>query len=812
MKSYFGLSSALIATTVMVASAQSAWAAATQVTAVKVQSTDNGIELVLTTNKGDRPQVFSSSRQEQWVADVINTQLKLPTNTPFQQENPAPGIAKVEVVALDTNSIRVIVTGDNAAPTGQLSNRDAQGLAFSIQSANSGSVTATSASPSQNSGTAVAQANGSRNPEVLVPNPEVTVSNNQPTAIPRPNPAPPLLPRAVAPPLGDIAKSDLAPGFTSIDLGTAQRVPRLVLRDAPAREVLALLARAADLNLAFIGSGGGGTSSGSSDSSSSSGGSTSSGAEGPSITLDIENEPVQDVFNYVLRLTELEAVINGRTILVGPDLPPEVQAQNTSIRTLRVNQANAATVAAFLSAQGAETQRVVTKTTRTEEGTGVDRRIREDTTTTIEPLAANTTTTGAPLLLKGLSIVTDDRLNSVTLIGESRLIELATSLTRQLDLRQRQVAVNVKVVDVTLDNTSSLTSNFSFGINDTYVVSSGGVGLVRFGQYRPPTSTETNDSLFSQPIITNPYSTTDTALDLSSTFNIPGAAGDTIINDDRQGFQVIDGGDATFFNRELSLSGDPLDVNVSDFTRGTDTTVTITTNEATGARTTTISRGTQATSTVTPTSLFQFPSRFLADVQAQVVSGNAKILTDPTLVVQEGQSASVKLTQQIITNVTETPSQGDGDPAINNEFSDVGLVLTIAVSRVDDNGFVTMEIQPRISTPVGSQSVQTSLGPFTVSQIGSRELNSGRIRLRDGQTLILAGIITEQEQENVTKWPLLGDLPILGALFRQTTSNHNRSEVVIVVTPQIMDDSEASSFGYHYIPSPEVQQVLDRGR
>jgi type IV pilus assembly protein PilQ len=210
-------------------------------------------------------------------------------------------------------------------------------------------------------------------------------------------------------------------------------------------------------------------------------------------------------------------------------------------------------------------------------------------------------------------------------------------------------------------------------------------------------------------------------------------------------------------------------------------------------------------------SQIRYPSDILLRLRAQVESGNAKILTDPTLVVQENQSASVNLTAKVVTNVTETAGTGDNAiPAITNEFEDVGLVITIGVPRVDDNGFVTMEIQPRISSATQTQTVQTRQGPFQVAQVAKRELNSGRVRLRDGQSLILAGIIQEQDLETITKWPILGDIPILGALFRNSVTNKTRNEVIIVVTPQILDDSDASNFGYSYTPSPEVQKILDQ--
>jgi type IV pilus assembly protein PilQ len=87
----------------------------------------------------------------------------------------------------------------------------------------------------------------------------------------------------------------------------------LVLREAPVREVLALLARAAGLNLAFSAATPTGQPNQPAD--------PNTTAEGPRISLDIENESVQDVFNYVLRLSGLQANRDGRTIFVGTSCP-----------------------------------------------------------------------------------------------------------------------------------------------------------------------------------------------------------------------------------------------------------------------------------------------------------------------------------------------------------------------------------------------------------------------------------------------------------------------------------------------------------
>ncbi|NJO70871.1 MAG: type II and III secretion system protein, partial [Oscillatoriales cyanobacterium RM1_1_9] len=209
---------------------------------------------------------------------------------------------------------------------------------------------------------------------------------------------------------------------------------------------------------------------------------------------------------------------------------------------------------------------------------------------------------------------------------------------------------------------------------------------------------------------------------------------------------------------------------------------------------------------------FQYPRRFLSTLQAQVISGNAKILTDPTLVVQEGESATVALVENIVKSidVQRTVTSGNlvEDRTVN--FDDVGLTLQVNVERVDDNGFVTFVLTPTVSA-VGQRVDTDNEGGFATETL-VRTLNSGRIRLRDGQTLIVSGIIQDRDRVTVSKIPLLGDLPIIGALFRSTGRENERAEVVVLVTPNVLDDSDRAPYGYEYNISPDAQELLQQGR
>ena len=869
MRQAQALSGMMIGGAVALLATQPVWAAATQVTAVRLDPSESELKLILETKGGnERPEIFTVSRGNELVADIANTQLSLSEGDSFRNDNPMPGITSVVVSSLDANSIRVTVSGADSPPTGQILS-EAQGITLGITASPQKQAATPSSSPASPSPaaptspttpsslvlpattplpqtpsspttlaqtptpeliqplqaptqppaqplqtpTAPAQVAPSvvpplpitaPAPDVLVPNPKITIDGvpaqaagaAQPVA-----PAPPFLPRAIAPPLGDIAISNINASASTIDLGTSVRVPRLVLREAPVREVLALLARSAGLNLAYTGGGAPGGAPG-----------APPAAAQQTISLDLEDEAVQDVFNYVLQISGLQANRVGRTIFVGSQLPEG--ARNVIARTLRLNQVPVGQAVGFLIAQGAEQQQITTQTTLTVVGEGAAAQRIQNTSTQVQRITPQregqaagpgATGTSGPLMLRGMSVSPDERLNAITLIGEPRQVEIASALLSQLDLRRRQVAVNVKIVDVNLLGTAAYNSSFSFGIGDSFFSVSNGTASVNYGGTRPPTAAEISGSVSNPPVIANPYAGATVFLDPTNSTTIQGTApGVTIVNAITGEVTVGQPGAGVTPTPFVTLD-DPLQPGFTQITPATNSIITI---NADG--TTTVSPGTVGTVTTALPSLFQFPTKFLAALQAQIQSGNAKVLTDPTLVVQENQTAVVNLTQEVFggfrlqtqTDPTTNLTTQVQEPIIKN----AGLILVINVQRIDDNGFVTLSVNPTVSAVGASQD--TPQGTITLTQ--QRQLQSGQIRLRDGQTLILSGIIQDSDRTTVTKVPILGDIPLLGALFRSTSKQNQRQEVIVLLTPQIIEDAAASSFGYNYTPGRETRQLLQQ--
>ncbi|WP_017315587.1 type IV pilus secretin family protein [Mastigocladopsis repens] len=709
MKQLHGNSFVLNAAAMVFLAAQPVWAQTTQITGVQLSPVNGGINVVLTTVSGSRPQIFTAKRGNALVADIINTQLRLQKGNSFRQDNPAPGIASVTINQIDTNSIRVVVTGTSSAPNSQpvVRRQDGITLGFTLTEGTQARTTAPQASPTQTTPPVSPSLQPGQKPDVLVPNPKVSIDGT-PAQAAGPgsgtSQAPPFLPRAVAPPVGDIAISNIDASPSNVDLGTQERVPRLVLRDAPVREVLSLLARAAGLNLAYAGS---------QAAEGQQGQQGATGGEGPTISLDIENEPVQDVFNYVLRLSGLEANRSGRTVFVGARLPNS--SRDMVMRNLRLNQVTVGVALNFLVGLGAETavsrERQVTSVNAVPVGSGTNPVTQTQTTTETRVETQRINFQDSNPLLRGLQALGDERTNSITLIGSPKVVEMAMTQLTQLDVRRRQVVVNVKIIDVNLQNTKDFNTSFSFGVGNNYFVNDGGTATLNFGGSTPITSSN----------LTGSSTTSSTALD--------------------------------------------------------------------------------------------FPRRLLVSLQAQVQNGNAKILTDPTLIVQEGQSANVNLTEEVIGNLKREITRGSdtSTETVTADKQNVGLTLAVKIERIDDNGFVSLSVAPTVKAPQSSQEINLGNGGTqSIFLVSERSLNSGLIRLRDGQTLILSGIIQDTDRVSITKIPILGDIPLLGSLFRSTNKTNERNEVIVLLTPQIMDDSERSSFGYNYTPSPEVRQMLER--
>ncbi|MCK4508962.1 MAG: pilus assembly protein N-terminal domain-containing protein, partial [Desulfuromonadales bacterium] len=179
----------------------------------------------------------------------------------------------------------------------------------------------------------------------------------------------------------------------------------------------------------------------------------------------------------------------------------------------------------------------------------------------------------------------------------------------------------------------------------------------------------------------------------------------------------------------------------------------------------------------------------------------ARLLAEPRLVTQSGQEASFLAGG-------EFPYQtvSDNDVSINFKEFGVGLKFTPIIGS---DGMVTLRVSPSVSEI--TELVETSTGPQPV--LSTRKLNT-TVRLRDGQTLVLAGLLQDDLREIVSKIPMLGDIPILGTLFRSSSYQERKTDLLIAVTPHIIKPVREGeiSFPGEFLKPPSRLEFYLEGR
>lgn len=161
-------------------------------------------------------------------------------------------------------------------------------------------------------------------------------------------------------------------------------------------------------------------------------------------------------------------------------------------------------------------------------------------------------------------------------------------------------------------------------------------------------------------------------------------------------------------------------------------------------------------------------------INLAVTNGDAYILATPELSTRSGGEAKFLAGGQIPIVI---PATGLSPPSVT--YKDYGIKLTIKpVADADSNIMAT--IQTEVSALDPSTAVQGNPGFL------SRQTDS-EINVKTGQTIVMSGLVNSDLSNQVDKMPWLGDLPVIGALFRSTTFRNNRSDLVVFVTPQVFD-------------------------
>jgi pilus assembly protein CpaC len=184
--------------------------------------------------------------------------------------------------------------------------------------------------------------------------------------------------------------------------------------------------------------------------------------------------------------------------------------------------------------------------------------------------------------------------------------------------------------------------------------------------------------------------------------------------------------------------------------------------------------------------------------------GLIKTLAEPNLVAMSGDTASFLAGGEFPVPVAQAASAGS--TTISVEFKPFGIALGFTPTVLDD-GVINMVVAPEVSAIDPTASIVTQ--GLTIPGIKVRRAKT-TVELRDGESFTIAGLLKDDYQNQIRQFPFVGDVPVLGALFRSTGYQRNQSELVIVVTPHIVKATKGrmATPADRFLPPSELELFL----
>ena len=178
----------------------------------------------------------------------------------------------------------------------------------------------------------------------------------------------------------------------------------------------------------------------------------------------------------------------------------------------------------------------------------------------------------------------------------------------------------------------------------------------------------------------------------------------------------------------------------------------------------------------------RLPKTFRVFLDMLIQQGNAKVMAQPKLVTLNGKPASMLAGQRVPYLTSQTVfAGGAAAPTETVQMEEVGIKLSIT-PLINADGYITVQVRPEVSTIVGFRGADNSLPVVATRQAETT------VRLKDGASVIIGGLLSEELTKTTVKLPLLGDVPALGWLFRHESVQANRRDLVIEVTPRLIPE------------------------
>lgn len=184
-------------------------------------------------------------------------------------------------------------------------------------------------------------------------------------------------------------------------------------------------------------------------------------------------------------------------------------------------------------------------------------------------------------------------------------------------------------------------------------------------------------------------------------------------------------------------------------------------------------------------------------------TGDVNLLSNPRIRVKNDETAKISVGDKVpVVTVVNTANVGSQQ---NVDYIDVGLKLEVE-PHITLNNFVDIKVGLEVST-LGRETVLQN--GSSVFQIGNRTAQTS-LRLKDGETQVLAGLISDDDRRNINKLPGLGDIPLLGRLFSNHSDSASKTEIVLAITPRVLGNIPLPSAQFTEYWSGTANHISDK--
>ena len=168
-------------------------------------------------------------------------------------------------------------------------------------------------------------------------------------------------------------------------------------------------------------------------------------------------------------------------------------------------------------------------------------------------------------------------------------------------------------------------------------------------------------------------------------------------------------------------------------------------------------------------------------------SSDAQVVSTPRLVTLDNEAATISVTTTFpIVNVTAGTANTTGGSSIT--YSNIGTVLEVT-PRITANDYIWLKVVPDVSSFAGTQTIISGGQAFQADTFESRHITT-QVLIPNAHTLVMGGLVQDNPNSSYTKVPILGDIPVLGLAFRSENKSMQKNNLLIFITPTIVQDSD----------------------